>query len=180
MILFAGHRNFPGERTGLEILYFALRELYGHFPTEIRLYEWRDNVRHIADQITAWSADNPEIHIVGYSWGGATADLLARELHKRTISVHRMYLCDAVSRSEWRIRYWRSLWGWGPLRISPNVQRLWSCRQTANYPRQSRLIVDPATVHVEGFVSKTTEHRWMDEHHAFHYHVAKSLEFLAC
>lgn len=178
--MFAGHRNFPGERTGMEILYFMLRDLYGNHPTEIRLYEWRDDVRRIADQIAAWSCEEPHIIIIGYSWGGATAELLARELNKRTFAVQQMFLCDAVSRSEWKLRYWRSLWGWGPLRISDNVLRLWTCRQTANYPRQSKLIIDPKTIHTEAFVSKTTEHRWMDEHNAFQYAVAKALEFLAC
>jgi pimeloyl-ACP methyl ester carboxylesterase len=178
--MFMGHRQHPGEKTGIEVLYFELRKLYGTHPVEIRLYEWRDDVQRIADQIHAWSIPEPTIIVIGYSWGGATAELLCRELERRGYAISRLYLCDAVSRSEWRIRYWRSLWGWGPIRIPGNVVRLWSCRQTANYPMGSELKLDnPHTEHIQGFTSTTINHRWMDEQTAFHYRVIKDLQFLA-
>ena len=165
IVCVTGLRQSEGQLTGLERLQDAIHRRCSNDETRVLLRDWRDSPDAIAQRI--WLRRpvdrQPVVILVGYSYGGTTANEIARELDARGIEVTTMLLIDPI----WRpFRYWPSLLSvfscWS-LSVPPNVRQLYSWRQKRSRPRGHALVVDGARTH---HIAHTlnVEHGYMDDH----------------
>lgn len=127
--------------TGVEMLQDVLRRQCSSADTVVVLRSWRDSPGSLAQRIANRSPDDFDPHIVtiGYSWGGYSSVVLARELQKRGLTVDHMLLCDAVWRGRFMMSYPLSLTDAFTITIPSNVKHLYTWRQCANTPRGSKI-----------------------------------------
>lgn len=127
--------------TGVEMLQDVLRRQCSCEDTVCVLKSWRDNPSSLAQRIANRCPDafDPEIVTIGYSWGGYSTVILARELQKRGLTVNHMLLCDAVWRAKFITGYPLSLTDLFTIHIPDNVKNLYTWRQSANTPRGSKI-----------------------------------------
>jgi len=169
IVCIAGWQQNEGQTTGLEELQDRLHRRCSNRSTRVVLRAWNDSPSHIAERIFRRRPNDgqPAVVIIGYSYGGYSAVLLARQLQRRGIEVETMLLCDAV----WRPSRWcpsvLSLLPWWTLRVPGNVRRLYSWRQKTNKPSGHAIALeDTSTLWSTRSVVGTT-HRYMDENPEF-------------
>lgn len=168
-IVIAGFLQDEGKPTGMVRLWSELRE---HCSPEccVELRNWDDNWRQLAELIWRLQPDDgPVVKIYAYSWGGASAMILARELRDRGIGVDWIVLSDPVYRPRWWFRLWRIVWGNPRIKVPDNVRNVSRFYQKRNWPRGHRLALDDYTK-TKATVRKELNvvHPYMDDAREFH------------
>lgn len=185
----AGFLQNEGRPTGISALWHKLHFSLSDPQTRVELKSWRNNWSDVAEW--CWRMRNgllPEVRIVGYSWGGFSAVMLARELNRRGIPVTQMVLCDPVYRHWYKVGQWRALCPWSKIEIPPNVAEVHWCRQTnppfkwgrsggwfqpaghdlvAEVPNQTGIAIPGQTL-IHEPVILNCEHSYADDQNEFH------------
>ncbi len=129
-----GLTQSEGKPDGWSLLW---REL-NHLSTDtccVEFKTWHSRWSDIAEVVSLFRGSSlPTVKVYGYSFGGYSAVLLARQLMRRGIPVHTLLLCDAVLRYPFVLGDWRSM-APGTITIPKNVRNVYSYRQT--HPRFS-------------------------------------------
>lgn len=96
---------------------------------------WHSNWEDLANQIKLFAdpACPPIVRTYGYSFGGWSSVLLARQLRERGIRVKSMVLVDAVYRHWYLAGWWRSMVPGSHIEIPSNVDEVFWFRQ--QHPR---------------------------------------------
>lgn len=150
--------------------------------TVIELRSWCQDWNDMAELIWRMrTLDNgdPIIKVYGYSFGGYSSMILARELGRRGLRVNKMVLCDPVYRHAYKLGWWRSCVPWSKIRIPPNVKEVYWVRQQNPrfglrggpwyepwswfHPAGHNLIWDPRTTIVHDPIILRAEHTYMDD-----------------
>lgn len=102
----------------------------------VQFLRWRDNMSDVAEH--AWqlrplgNPSNMTVIICGYSWGGFSATLLAKQFRRRGVKVKHMILCDAVYRHWYHLGQWRALVPWSTINIPDNVKNVaWAVQRNS-------------------------------------------------
>jgi pimeloyl-ACP methyl ester carboxylesterase len=165
-ILISGFLQHLGEPSGMDALFVALDEEVwygGRTRTELRC--WNDRWPGLAEFVWRHRPPNNglDVCIFGYSWGGASSMLLARELGRRGIAVRAMVLTDAVYRNWWLP--WRVFCRWPKIVVPPNVREVFWYRQRNDWPCGHRIVAkDPARTTIRpALLVPDRGHSYMDE-----------------
>lgn len=95
-----GFRESADRRTGMERLWSLLRAHASPSCTVLSPWEWKDNMRSLAEFIVRNSNAKPRILVVAYSWGGGYAfPRFARCCDQLGVIIETACLCDPVFRS---------------------------------------------------------------------------------
>lgn len=182
-IVISGFLQSEGTDNGMVRLWRELRKHASpHRCVELRAWNdnWRDLAKLIASTWNTMGGKTPVVRIYGYSWGGYSATILARELAKRGVPVRAMVLSDAVYRHWYWLGNWRAFAPWKTIRIPSNVEQVFWFRQSRDLPMGHKVRArDPraTTVHPVNSPTRTLSryigHTQMDDLAAFH---AKCLE----
>lgn len=130
----------------------------------ISLHNWRDDPVHLAKQMSSFD----KVVLIGYSFGGHLVAEIAKNLGDKP--VEGMFLCDAISQpTSWSYTDWVKK----EINVTPNVEKLWSWRQTSWYPRGSSIRVSDNTDWVCNAVLNNVRHGKMDMHPDFYYEIIK-------
>lgn len=107
------------------------RKIHHHCPnTRAELRKWSDDFAAVAEWIhLCRNGQTPDVVISGYSFGGFSGTILAKELRNRGLGVRALVLCDPVYRHWYRAGWWRSLMPWSTIEIPDNVQNVYLLRQ---------------------------------------------------
>lgn len=156
-------------------------------PGEVRVEfnRWSDNWSDVAEHV--WRlrpdgySDRIRVVICGYSWGGYSATLLAREFAKRGVSVHSLVLSDAVYRHWYPLGWWRAFAPWRRIKVPENVRYVHWFRQDLNFPRGHDIVAEnPSRTRVSAPIKANQFHSYMDDllywHNQAHESVAKCLK----
>jgi hypothetical protein len=166
-----GFTQNAARRTGLEDLWYKMRrsvplERHSVLPP----LRWNSDFKGMAEFIRRNLSASGEVRVYAYSWGcGHGALKLARELHRRGITVTQMVLCDPVYHS-W-FRPWRGLFqaSWNPpIVYPPNVRRVISFFQRQNRPQGVEVLLTHPEGIVEPPVQLHRDHAFMDDAAEFH------------
>jgi thioesterase domain-containing protein len=121
--------------------------------------------------------DQPgKIVIAGYSWGGYSATVLARELAKHGRKVDQMVLCDAVYRHNYWLGNWRALCPLSKIKIPKNVKEVSWFKQQKNYPRGHRIIAESDTTKINKPFELMFKHQRCDDSYLVHKEVFKACQ----
>ena len=156
--------------TGVVALWRRLR-IHASESTCVELRPWTTDVWELAELI--WRLRPPSgpvrIVLVGYSWGGYTAVMLARELGRRGIEVDAMVLSDAVYRHRYWLGQWRAVVPWTEILVPPKVRQVYWLRQRETCPRGHDVVpVDRHLTTVHPAVWLDMGHRYADDAPEFH------------
>ena len=164
-----------GGDNGMVSLWKSLHMLYSNYATRVELAHWSSDWRAHAECINRMSDDREaEIVIAGYSWGGYSSTLLARELAKHGRKVQQMVLCDAVYRHKYTLGNWRAMWPYSKIEIPANVREVTWFRQKRNYPRGHKLVPESDTTIIHNPTELKYKHGKMDDSYLFHKEVFKA------
>lgn len=142
--------------------------------SRVRLDRWNANWASVAENLWLLGQQHQvevAVNIYAYSWGvGWGAVQLARELQKRSITVHHLVASDGVYRHRWfRLP---SILGrdQGPtIRVPANVMRVRSFHQTLNRPQGHKIAGDrDFRGMIEESVELNATHQYMDDNQVFH------------
>jgi pimeloyl-ACP methyl ester carboxylesterase len=140
VVFISGFLQREGSATPFEKLHRRISKRIADPDTIVLLRSWRDSVDDLAQRIANWrNGCDPHITIVGYSYGGWSANKLARALQGFDMQVDAMILCDPVGR--W-LGSWPSICSMLnvlPVVVPANVRNLWSFRQTRQRPYGARI-----------------------------------------
>ncbi|KKN11269.1 hypothetical protein LCGC14_1028260 [marine sediment metagenome] len=166
IICICGFLQSEGTPNGVVGLWSWLHSEHSVPDTRVELRAWNDRWSELAELIWRMRpADNHvSVKIVGYSFGGYSATLLAKELGKRGIEVRAMVLSDPVYRHWHRLGWWRAMWPWSEIKIPSNVREVWWFRQRQNLPRGHELVAEKprnTTIHEPRVLKR--DHAWMDD-----------------
>lgn len=141
VIFFTGFLQREGGRTGLERLQRRVNAECSGPDNLIVLKSWRDSARDTAQRIANWRDEeaDPRVVLVGFSYGGYTANETARELQKHRIAVETLALVDPVPRIFARLPSSTSLLNVWSITVPSNVRRLLTWRQVHNRPGGSKI-----------------------------------------
>jgi len=136
-ICISGFLQSEANPTGIRQLWGRLRAKVEGPACRVELRSWCQNWSDLAELIWSFRPDpdspsgayRPTINIFGYSWGGYSATLLARELDRRGMSVDCIVLADAVYRHWYKLGQWRAFAPWSTIEVPRNVQRVEVFRQ---------------------------------------------------
>ncbi len=164
-----------GDDNGMVSLWKSLHVMYSSYSTRVELAHWNSDWRAHAECINRMSDDQrAKVVIVGYSWGGYSATLLARELSKHGRKVQQMVLCDAVYRHRYWLGNWRAMCPLSKIKIPANVEEVTWFKQKQNYPRGHKLKPESDTTKIHSPQELKKTHQKMDESYLFHKEVFKS------
>lgn len=161
----------PDSVGGIGLLRLAnkVREEFGGPDHEVWAYEWDVDVDDIVESIFSLGLGrpDPEIVLVGYSWGGQAVVNLAESLQGLRVPVKQMILCDAVVRKKpFRFRdYIKS--EEQVLTVPGNVDKLFWMNQTNKWPRGAQVVAENERTEVT--------HRFMENH--THFDIDESVTF---
>ena len=171
VVCWTGFGQGEHRMTGVEMLQDDLHVQCSCPHTRVILKSWHDSPSSIAARIKNRCGEDldPAIVIIGYSWGGYSAVLMARELRRRGLTVDNLLLADAVWRSRFFIGYPLSLLDKFAIMIPSNVKQVHTWRQTSNTPRGAKIIIeDPSkTDWVTNEVLPHIDHQYVDDHRPF-------------
>ncbi len=141
VICFSGFLQ-GGRVSGIEKIEDAIhRQCHGD-TTRVLLKSWKDSPADLASRI--WNrcpeGGHPAIVLIGYSYGGYTAVLLARELNERGFEVETMLLIDPVFRFLGRFPSLFSLADWWTIEVPSNVRNLFDWSQKINKPSGHKIV----------------------------------------
>lgn len=144
-IVISGFLQHEGKSHGMVSLWRSLRS-HASPTCCVELRSWNDDWRALAELIYRCRSHRPKsrphVKIYGYSWGGYSATLLARELARREIVVDAMVLSDAVYRHWYRLGWWRAFSPWSYIEIPNNVREVTWFVQAKDWPRGHELIAE--------------------------------------
>jgi pimeloyl-ACP methyl ester carboxylesterase len=133
---FSGFTQGEGTPTPLEKIHRRVSQRLAAPDCVVTLNTWRDSVRDRAKRIQRWrNGKPPRIVVVGYSYGGWSANNLCRELQKFDLEVEALLLCDPVGRIFGHLPSVFSMLNIIPLTVPANVRNLWTWRQVYDRPR---------------------------------------------
>jgi len=143
IIVFTGFLQ-EGRLSGLEKIEHAIHQQCNCDSTRVILKSWQDSPGAVASRIWNRQPEGhpPAIVIIGFSYGGFTAVLLARELGKRGLKIETMLLIDPVWRWLAELPSVLSLGSWWEINVPKTVRTLFAWFQKVDRPRGHRLIVD--------------------------------------
>lgn len=168
-IVLSGFLQRAGDVNGMVLIWQDLRRVVPSHAV-LQLHSWNCNLPDLAELISRLAPDDaaPRINVYGYSWGGQSAVLLARQLRRRGVSVNHLVLSDAVYRHWYPLGWWRAFAPWRSIRVPDNVRRVTHFRQRESWPRGHRLVADnPVLTELEPVQFLTAEHCWMDDRPEF-------------
>jgi len=165
-ICISGWLQNEGLPVGMVSLWHDLHKAHAGPETCVTLREWRADWNALAELI--WRMEGrapPRIAIYGYSWGGMSAVLLARQLERRGLGVQRMVLSDPIYRHWYPLGNWRALVSWSKIIVPANVERVDWFRQRRSLPRAHKLVAaDPAKTHIStAWEAVGIDHAHMDD-----------------
>lgn len=162
------------------------REGFNNHVSRVALDRWNADWSSVAENI--WLlGQHHEAHVVvniyAYSWGvGWGAVQLARELKKRSISVHHLVACDGVYRHRWfRVpSLFRRGRSFAPkIRVPSNVGTVTAFHQTQNIPQGHEIVGDRD---FSGIILPSREleatHQYMDDADEFQFAAFEAAEQL--
>ena len=168
IVVFSGFLE-EGHLSGMECMHDALRLQCSTDDRIVLLKSWKDNVGHIAERMfNRRPVDHqPRITIAGFSYGGMSATLLAKELAKYQWSVELMFLIDAVYRWGDSTPSFLSMLKFWKIKVPENVKVLYSWRQSVTKPSGHELKVNKQKTQ---WIEQTLAipHRKIDEVSAIH------------
>lgn len=161
----SGFLQDAGKPNGITAIWNDLRR-FSHPNRVVDHLTWRAKVSKQAE--FRWrflTKDGSKIMLIGYSWGGATALKLCRELKKRGVTVDRLVLIDAVHRHPYWLGRWRSFAKWSKLEVPSNVREVIQFRQNVNLPAGHDLVFeDEALTSFSGPIYLDVTHQFIDDH----------------
>ena len=123
--LFAGFLQDADLPTGTFRIWSTIYEQCAGPNCVVQMHAWDTNPRVLAQRIanSALGVNPARVDIVlgGYSFGGMTAALVAKQLRAVGHRVRKMVLCDPVYRHWYYAGWWRSLIPWSQITIPSNV-----------------------------------------------------------
>lgn len=129
-IFIGGFLQTEGKPTGISAAWHRIHCAVSGPQTVVILKSWRNNWSDAAEWVYRMrNGTTPDVRIYGYSWGGYSATLLAKELRRRAIPVSHMVLCDPVYRHWYKLGQWRAMVPWSEIRIPSNVREVSWLRQ---------------------------------------------------
>ena len=150
-------------------LWKSLHLMFSSFNTRVELAHWNSDWRAHAEFVDRMCADqHASIVIAGYSWGGYSSTLLARELGKHGRKVQRLVLCDAVYRHKYWLGNWRALCPFSRIKVPANVEEAIWFRQKQNFPRGHNLKPESDTTVIRAPQELDFRHEKMDESYRYH------------
>lgn len=156
-------------------LWKSLHMLYSNYSTRVELAHWNSDWRAHAECINRMCADHhASVVIAGYSWGGYSSTLLARELAKHGRKVQQMVLCDAVYRHKYWLGNWRALCPFSKIKIPANVEKVTWFRQKQNFPRGHNLKPESDTTIIRNPQELKDKHQQCDDSFLFQKETFKS------
>ena len=166
-----------GGDNGMVSLWKSLHMMYSNYSTRVELAHWNSDWRAHAECINRMCGDQQgKIVIAGYSWGGYSSTLLARELAKHGRKVQQMVLCDAVYRHRYWLGNWRAMWPYSKIEIPANVSEVTWFRQKQNYPRGHKLKPESDTTIIHRPLELKKNHAKCDDSYLVHKEVFKSCQ----
>lgn len=163
-IVLSGFLQRNGDVNGVVQIWDELRRAT---PCDavVQLHKWNTDLRDLAEVIDRLKPDEgPRINLYGYSWGGQSAVLLARHLHRRGIKVDHLVLSDAVYRHWYPLGWWRAFAPWYAIRVPENVRRVIHFRQKQSRPKGHALVADnPGLTTMDPVHWLRRDHCWMDD-----------------
>ena len=171
VVCIAGFLQDEGTPGGLVAVWRELHRLHAAPDVRVEFRAWNARARSLAELI--WrlrpAEDRPQIVICAYSWGGASAQNLAKQLGRRGLVVDRMVLADPVYRHGYWCGNWRALVPWSRIVVPHNVRRVAWFRQTVSRPRGHDLVAeDPDATTIEPPEVVKVDHTYIDDLRAFH------------
>ena len=164
-----------GGDNGMVSLWKSLHMLYSDYSTRVELAHWNSDWRAHAECINRMcGGEYGKVVIAGYSWGGYSATLLAKELAKHGQKVKQMVLCDAVYRHKYWLGNWRAMCPLSKIKIPANVEEVTWFRQQQNYPRGHKLKPESDTTKINSPMELKYKHSKMDESYLYHREVFRS------
>ena len=164
-----------GDDNGMVSLWKSLHVMYSSYSTRVELAHWNSDWRAHAECINRMSDDQQaKVAVVGYSWGGYSATLLARELAKHGRKVQQMVLCDAVYRHNYWLGNWRAMCPLSKIKIPANVEEVTWFKQQQNYPRGHKLKPESDTTKINSPMELKYKHQKCDDSYVFHKEVFKA------
>ena len=152
---------------GMVQLWRDLHWVHAGPNTCVTLRAWNSDWNALAELIWRISRGQPmpRIAIYGYSWGGMSAVILARQLQRRGIKVQWMVLSDPVYRHWYPLGNWRTLVPWSEIIVPTNVDWVDSFRQRTSWLRAHRVVAaDSRETHVSApWMARHIDHRHMDD-----------------
>ena len=178
VIFYQGFSQRLATFNGIEKLWREADHALSGPYTRVEIYHWYESVSLLAQRIKQFSPEDcdPEVILVSFSWGSATALQLARQLGRRSITVKHLISCDGVHRS----RRWLGQWEVGfpehfPLWVPPNVLEVSHFRQKKSWPRGHVVKAeDPIATKLHPVEWLDAEHCWMDLEIQFRAEVRKA------
>lgn len=169
-----GFTESVSRRTGMESLWSELRLMASPSTTVLMPWEWRDDMRSLAEFIARNSIGRaPRVMVVAYSWGAGYAfPRFARACGERGIEIDAACLCDPVYRSRW-LPWWiplnpMSLMRGAKIGIPGNVRRVAWVRQEISVPSGHELVAEnPEATEILPARLVLSSHEHIDESQAF-------------
>jgi thioesterase domain-containing protein len=163
-ILYSGFRQHAGLQTGMSRLWYEIRADLASPDTCVELRPWDEEYANMAEFVKLCQNETPpRIVLYGYSWGGFTATLLAKELQRRSLDVDHLVLCDAVYRHWYMLGWWRAFAVWKKIKIPANVRRVTWFRQQQSWPRGHALVAEDKATLIDPVRMLHADHVWMDD-----------------
>ena len=170
IIVIPGFMQSRGTPNGMVALWRKLHHAYAGPDTVVSLHLWNSNWRDVAEWIWRLRPNKGQLDIViaGYSWGGYSAVLLARQLKKRGIQVRSMILSDPVYRHWYWLGQWRAFWPQSRIRLPSKVGCVAVFRQETNLPSGHFFTDETNKIPVTTFLIDGVVHQFMDDLPQFH------------
>ena len=166
-----------GGDNGMVSLWKSLHMMYSDYSTRVELAHWNSDWRAHAECINRMCCtDYAKVVIAGYSWGGYSSTLLAKELAKHGQKVKQMVLCDAVYRHKYWLGNWRALWPYSKIKIPKNVEEVTWFKQERNYPRGHKLKPESDITKINSPIELKYKHQKCDDSYVFHKEVFKACQ----
>lgn len=140
IVFVTGFMQREGGATPFEKLHRRVTQICSGPSTIVALRSWRDSVKDFAQRISNWrNGKPPRVVVIGYSYGGWSANQLCKRLQGFDIAVDDLLLVDPVGRWFGSLPSACSMLNVIPLVVPENVRRLYSWQQTFDYPRGANI-----------------------------------------
>lgn len=163
VICFTGFLQ-AGRISGVETIQDAIHRQCNCDGTRVLLKSWQDSVKDLSGRM--WNRrpkdGQPEIVVIGYSYGGWTAVLMTRVLKKLGWNVKTLLLIDPVRRPISWLPSPSSMLSFWKIAVPDNVGIVYEWYQKINKPRGHKVRVCYGTKHVRRRLP--VNHQNIDDH----------------